>query len=291
MPLKDWLSTKGKYTKINPATEKRAVPDGIWSKCAHCNEIIFQKELIRNLWVCSKCGHHYRISSPERIKSIIDEGTFIEHDINLISTDPLNFKANKPYLINLTEAQKKTGLSEAVITGLGKINGHEISLAVMDFNFIGGSMGSTVGEKIVRAIERAIEKDIPFVVIASSGGARMQEGIFSLLQMAKTSQAARRLHEAGLLFISVLTHPTTGGVLASFASLGDVLIAEPNALIGFTGPRVIEQTIRQKLPPDFQTAESNLKHGLIDMVVPRKDLKKVIKMTIEFFTKEDAAYG
>jgi acetyl-CoA carboxylase carboxyl transferase subunit beta len=257
---------------------KREIPEGLMSKCDKCGSIQYSKELEKNLKVCPSCGYHMRLNAMDRIKYTIDEGTFIEYDDDLISVDPLNFPG---YATKLEQQTLKSGLREAVVTGQGKIGGFETVVAVMSFDFFTGSMGSVVGEKITRAIEAAIEKSLPMIIFSTSGGARMQESILSLMQMAKTSSALARLSEAGGLYISVITDPTTGGVSASFAMLGDIIIAEPGAVLGFAGRIVIEQTIRQKLPEDFQTAEFNLQHGQIDLVVHRKELKSMLSKLLD----------
>jgi acetyl-CoA carboxylase carboxyl transferase subunit beta len=249
-------------------------------KCDNCKEIIFRKEVEKNFKVCPKCDYHFRISASERLPFLVDEGSFLEVEDGLSPKDFLSFK---DYKDKLRGSRKKTGLKDALISGEARIGGTPVSLVVMDFSFMGGSMGSVVGERIARAVERAIEKRTPFVSVASSGGARMQEGILSLMQMAKTSAAVARLGEAGLPFISILTDPTFGGVTASFAMLGDIIIAEPKSLIGFAGPRVIERTIKQQLPSGFQRAEFLLEHGMIDMIVPRKDMRAAVGKILEFF--------
>lgn len=268
------------------ANEKKGIPEGIWSKCAVCNEIIYQKEFLKNYKVCPKCNFHYQLSAYERIDSLLDIGTFVETDRSLTSKNPLNFTANKSYDESLAQSMERTSLFEAVVTGEGRLGGRKVVLAVMDFQFIGGSMGSVVGEKVTRAIERAAEKKLPLIIVAASGGARMQEGMFSLMQMAKTSAAVNKLSQNKIPYISILTHPTTGGVTASFATLADVIIAEPGALIGFTGPRVIEQTIKQKLPEGFQTAEFLLEHGMVDMVVERKKIRDEIGKLFDLLMPE-----
>jgi acetyl-CoA carboxylase carboxyl transferase subunit beta len=260
--------------------KKVKIPEGLWVKCDNCKEIIYRKEVEKNFKVCPKCDYHFRISASERLPYLVDEGSFLEVEDGLSPKDFLNFK---DYKDKLKSNRKKTGLKDALISGEAKIGGKPVSIVVMDFNFMGGSMGSVVGEKIARAVERAIEKKVPFVSVASSGGARMQEGILSLMQMAKTSAAAARLGEAGLPFISVLTDPTFGGVTASFAMLGDIILAEPKSLIGFAGPRVIEQTIKQQLPAGFQRAEFLLEHGMIDMIVPRKEMRATLGKMLDFF--------
>jgi acetyl-CoA carboxylase carboxyl transferase subunit beta len=263
---------------------KKELPDGIWVKCDACGEIIYRKELEKHLWVCSKCDHHFRIRSKDYINLVLDNGELEEYDSGLQSTDPLEFKDSKRYPDRTHSSQKKTALKDAVVAGIGKINERQISLAVMDFGFIGGSMGSVVGEKVARAIERSLEKKIPLVIISCSGGARMQEGILSLMQMAKTSALLAKLYDQNIPYLSVLTNPTTAGVMASYASLGDVIIAEPKALLGFAGPRVIQQTIKQDLPPGFQSSEFFLEHGFLDLITHRKDLKKNISLILEYLS-------
>lgn len=267
-----------------PSTKKVDIPHGLWIKCPDCGEVIFKKRFIENLKVCPKCNYHFRLTAHERLDMLLDRGSFVEFDASLSPLDPLEFKAHKSYKDKIKEDQKKTGLLEAAITGEGKIGGHRLIIGLTDANFIMGSMGSVVGEKITRAAEKALEMKLPFITVSGSGGgARMYEGMLSLIQMAKTSAVLSRLHLAGLLYISIMTDPTMGGVTASFASLGDIIMAEPKALIGFAGPRVIEQTIRQRLPEGFQRAEFMLKHGQVDMVVHRKDLVETLKKILEFF--------
>lgn len=273
-----------KKTKESKAQKKVKIPEGLWIKCDSCKEIVYKKEIDKNLQVCPKCNYHFRISAKERIKLIVDEGSFTEMDSDIIPGDPLNFKDSVSYKDRIEENKKKSDLQEAVITGEAVIDGNPAVIAVMDFSFMGGSMGSVVGEKIARASETALEKKVAFISIASSGGARMQEGIFSLMQMAKVSAAVGRLKDNGIPFISVLADPTFGGVAASFAMLGDVIIAEPKSLIGFAGQRVIEQTIKQQLPENFQRAEFLLEHGLIDMVVPREEMKATLAKIIRLLS-------
>lgn len=263
-------------TKEIKTGRKIKIPEGLWVKCDGCKEIVYKKEIDRNLKVCPKCNHHFRISAQERLKLLVDKGSFIELDEDLISGDPLNFEDTISYKDRIKENQKKSGLKEAVISGDALIKGYPVNLVIMDFSFMGGSMGSVVGEKVTRAVERSLEKKRPLITVSSSGGARMQEGIFSLMQMAKVSAAIGRLRDSGVLYISILCDPTFGGVTASFAMLGDIIIAEPKSLIGFAGPRVIEQTIKQPLPENFQRADFLLEHGLIDIVVERKDLKETL---------------
>lgn len=263
--------------------EKRIkTPEGMWIKCDACLEIIYKPEVERNLNVCPKCNYHFRIPALERIRSVVDEGTFQEFGEDLESVDMLGFADTKKYPDRLKEAKKKTSRKEAVITGTARINGIEVLLAVLDFEFLGGSMGCVVGEKIAMAGEQALELGRPLIIFSASGGARMQEGTLSLMQMAKTSAALARLSDAKLPFISVMTDPTTGGVAASFAMLGDIIISEPRALIGFAGPRVIEQTIKQKLPEGFQRAEFLLEHGMVDMIVERTKLKPTLTQILRF---------
>lgn len=273
-----------KKTKEIRTDKKGKIPEGLWVKCDGCKEIVYKKEIEKNLMVCPKCNYHFRISSRERLKLLVDEGSFVEADENLVSIDPLHFKDSISYKERLRENQKKTGLKEAVISGDASIKGYPVSLVIMDFSFMGGSMGSVVGEKVARAAERALEKKQPFVAVSSSGGARMQEGIFSLMQMAKCSAAIGKLKDNGILYISVLCDPTFGGVTASFATLGDIIIGEPKSLIGFAGPRVIEQTIKQPLPDDFQRADFLLDHGLIDMVLERKTLRETLAKLFELLS-------
>lgn len=267
-------------------TKKVQMPEGIWTKCKNCHEIIYTKEIERNLNVCPKCDYHFRISARERIELVLDTGSFAEMDANIVSTDFLDFKDSKKYKDRIKAALKKGGGGDAVICGEGTIDGLPVVVSVFDFGFMGGSMGSVVGEKITRAIEKGLEKRAPVLVFSSSGGARMQESILSLMQMAKTSAALAKLKAAGIPFVSVLTDPTTGGVTASFAMLGDVNIAEPRALIGFAGPRVIEQTIRQKLPEGFQRSEYLLEHGMVDMIVRRQEMKQRLSQVLHIFTKK-----
>ncbi len=260
--------------KLTASTKKKKnIPEGLWTKCPVSDEIVFTKDLEANLMVVPKSGYHFPIGSRERIQSMVDDGTFEEFDAGVKSTDPLKFVDSAAYPDRIKKYEKESGLPEAVICGTGKLNGIAVSLAVMDFRFCGGAMGAAVGEKITRAIERATKKKIPCIIVSASAGARMQEGIFSLMQMAKTSAALGRLAEAKLPFISILTYPTTGGVSASFATLGDVILAEPGALIGFAGARVIKETTKQTLPAGFQTAEFLLKHGLLDQIVGRLEMK------------------
>ncbi|HKQ97653.1 MAG TPA: acetyl-CoA carboxylase, carboxyltransferase subunit beta [Candidatus Polarisedimenticolia bacterium] len=272
-----------KIRKPKQAVEHKRiqVPEGLWVKCNSCKEIIYKKEVLRNANVCPKCGYHFRISARERLASLFDEGRYQEVDTDIYSVDPLKFKDAKPYKDRLREYREKTGLNDAVINARGSLGGVPVMFSVMEYGFMGGSMGSAVGEKVTRAIERAIEEKIPLVVISCSGGARMQEGALSLMQMAKISAALGKLHEARLPFVSILTDPTTGGVTASYAMLGDLNIAEPKALIGFAGPRVIEQTIREKLPEGFQRAEFLVEHGMLDFIVERRRMREMLAQCLK----------
>ncbi len=263
---------------------KVVLPEGLWIKCDSCKEIIYRAEVERAGRVCPKCRYAFRIGARDRIALLADAGTFEEQDATLVSGDPLGFKDTKRYRDRVKAAREKTRLGDAVVTGLVRIGGHPAVLAAFDFTFLGGSMGSVVGEKLARAIELAIAKHVPVVIVSASGGARMQEGILSLMQMAKTAAALERLAAAGLPYVSVLTDPTTGGVTASFAMLGDVIVAEPRALIGFAGPRVIAETIRQPLPEGFQRSEFLLEHGQIDLIVERYQLKETLARLLAFFT-------
>ena len=279
MGIKEWLQSKKEQKNMARPNTSSMIDDEVgklWTKCYNCGANLPAKEVEENMHVCPKCGYHFRINATERIKQVMDIMSFREIDAGLGSVDPLNFKDLKPYKSRQKDAQSKTKLNDAIITGIGKINGEQAAVGIMEFAFMGGSMGSVVGEKIARLIETAIEKKLPVVIFTSSGGARMQEGIFSLMQMAKTSCAVAKLNESKLLYITVLTEPTFGGVTASFGTLGDIIIAEQGARMGFAGRRVIEQTIRQKLPPDFQTAEYFLKHGQVDMICSRDNLKETI---------------
>lgn len=271
---------KKKYVTLTSKSKLTVdvVDDNKWKKCNRCNEIIYNEDLKNNLNICPKCGNYFRLTAFERIELLIDKGTFLEEDITLSSKNILNFPG---YDEKIEIAREKSRMVDGVISGIGKMNGMEVSIAAMDFSFMGGSMGSVVGEKVTRALERGLERKIPVIVVSSSGGARMQEGILSLMQMAKTSGTIKRLNEAGIPFISVPVDPTTGGVTASFAMLGDVIVTEPDALIAFAGPRVIEQTVNQKLPKGFQRAEFLLEHGMIDVISERKDLKTTIYRIIE----------
>lgn len=271
---------KPKYVTVMPRqAEKREIPEGLWTKCPDCSELLYNKELERNLHVCNKCGHHFRMGAMERLNMLTDSGSFKPYE-ELEAKDPLGFVSYKEKLL---KSRAKSKLKDAIITGEATIEGYPAVIGVMDYNFMLGSMGSVVGEQVARAVERAIEKRLPLVIVcASGGGARMQEGMLSLMQMAKTSAALARLDEAGLFYLSILTDATMAGVLASFASLGDIILAEPGAMIGFAGPRVIEQTIREKLPAGSHTAEFAFQHGLVDRIVQRKDLKATVGKLLAF---------
>lgn len=261
---------------IAPDTQKKDLPDGLWEKCPSCSEIIHKKQLEINLWTCLKCDHHFRIGSVEYIRILLDKGSFKEMDRKMRAADPLEFKDTKKYSDRISDTIKKLDLYDAVRTGTGKIEGREVALGCMDFQFIGGSMGAVVGEKLARLIDKAYKNKAPLVIISKSGGARMMEAAYSLMQMAKTSSRLARLADAGVPYVSVLTDPTTGGTTASYAMLGDVHIAEPKALIGFAGPRVIKQTIGRDLPPGFQTSEFLMEHGFVDLITHRKELRSTI---------------
>jgi acetyl-CoA carboxylase carboxyl transferase subunit beta len=280
--------------KDEPGSErpkKVQIAEGLWAKCDSCKEIVYRAEVDRAGRVCPKCGYPFRISARERIASLADDGSFEEREAGLRSRDPLGFKDTKKYTDRLKAARTKTGLEEAVVTGLCRIGGHPVALAVFEFSFLGGSMGSVVGEKLTRTIELAIQKRLPMLIVAASGGARMQEGILSLMQMAKTSAALGRLAAERLPYISLLTDPTTGGVTASFAMLGDIILAEPRALIGFAGPRVIAETIRQPLPEGFQRSEFLLEHGQLDMVVERREIRDTLRRILVFFASRGPSTG
>ncbi len=272
------------FRRKEEGERKIKIPEGMWIKCDACLEIIYKPEVERNLNVCPKCNYHFRIPAMERIRAIADEGTFREFGEDLESVDMLSFTDTKKYTDRLKETKKKTGRKEAVITGHAKINGIDAVMCVLDFEFLGGSMGCVVGEKIAGAAEAALEQSRPLIVFSASGGARMQEGVLSLMQMAKTSASLARLSDRKIPLLSVLTDPTTGGVAASFAMIGDIIISEPGALIGFAGPRVIEQTIKQKLPEGFQRAEFLLDHGMIDIIVERTRLKATLTQILRFLT-------
>ncbi|HHX26391.1 MAG TPA: acetyl-CoA carboxylase carboxyltransferase subunit beta [Firmicutes bacterium] len=271
--LKGIFQGKQKFVTVKAGTVREEAPEGLWTKCGQCGGILYKKELTSNLGLCGDCGFHFRLSARERMAITLDEDSFVEYDEELLTVDPLGFPG---YDIKVEAAKQATGLDEAIITGKGSIDGYPVLAGFMDFSFVGASMGSVVGEKVTRLFERAARQRVPVIVFCASGGARMQEGMFSLMQMAKTAAACAKLSGTRTLYISVLTNPTTAGVFASFGSLGDIIIAEPGALVGFTGQRVIEETIRQKLPPGFQTSEFALEHGLIDMIVDRRNMRKTL---------------
>jgi acetyl-CoA carboxylase carboxyl transferase subunit beta len=273
---------KEKTPKLPAGDRKFTIPEGLWVKCDNCKEIIYKKEVARNANVCPKCNYHFRISARERLDTMYDDGRYLEFDTEIAPVDALGFVDTKPYAARLESYQKETGLKDALVASEGLMGAMPVIIAAMEYGFMGGSMGSVVGEKITRAAERAYDTGCPLIVISCSGGARMQEGALSLMQMAKISAALARLDEKGIPYISVLTDPTTGGVTASFAMLGDVIIAEPKALIGFAGPRVIEQTIRQKLPVGFQRSEFLLEHGMIDILVDRAQLRDTVIQCLQF---------
>lgn len=277
------LFGKPKYTIVR--VKKKEIPEGLWTKCEECSTALYNKTLDENFRVCPKCGYHFTLGAYERIDTLIDKDTFVEYDKDMVSVDPLEFRGPKTYKEKLTQDQESTGLKDAVITGEGKLDKKDTVIAVTDSRFIMGSMGSVVGEKITRAIEAATKKKIPVIIVSGSGGgARMYEGMFSLMQMAKTCAALTLHRRASLPYISILTNPTMAGIMASFAGVGDIIIAEPKALIGFTGPRVIEQTIRQKLPVGFQRSEFLLEHGLIDMIIERKNMKSDLSKLLDYLS-------
>ncbi len=282
--VKKWYE-RDDNNRIPGKVQSKKIVQGLWTKCPQCGAMVYNEDLQQNYYVCPSCKHHFLLNAYERINILLDKNSFQEIDRNIMSSDPLGFSdTHITYQEKINQTIKKSKLNEAVITGTGKINKKKVCIAVLDFKFFGGSMGSVVGEKITRLIEKAIFIKAPVIIVSSSGGARMQEGIFSLMQMAKTSSALGLLSKKNIPYISILTHPTTGGVTASFAMLGDVIIAEPNALIGFAGPRVIEQTIKQKLPRGFQRSEFLLEHGLIDMVIPRNELKNTTGQLLNYMS-------
>jgi acetyl-CoA carboxylase carboxyl transferase subunit beta len=281
MSLFDWFANRRKTGPISKERQEREIADGLWTKCEACGVLTYTKDLRANQMVCLECNHHMRVFSDERIRQLTDPGSWLSISDELRPTDPLKFRDRKSYSDRLREMQEKTGLIDAVQTGLAQLEGLPIALGVMDFRFMGGSMGSVVGEKLTRLAERATRERLPLIIVCASGGARMQEGMLSLMQMAKISGALERHREARLLYIPVLTHPTTGGVTASFAMLGDIILAEPKATIGFAGRRVVEQTLREKLPDDFQTAEYLVGHGFVDAIVPRTQLKRTLAQLIQ----------
>jgi acetyl-CoA carboxylase carboxyl transferase subunit beta len=281
-------SGKSKYSTLRisrqPGAKKKDFPEGLWLKCKKCSRTLFKKQLEENMNVCPHCNFHSPMTAPERIQSLTDEGSFVEMDANLESVDPLKFTDSKPYVDRLVQYKGKTGMNEAVVCGTATLDERKLALGVMDFRFLGASMGSVVGEKITRLFEKAREIKAPAVMVTASGGARMQEGILSLMQMPKTCAALERLAEAGLPYIVILTNPTYGGVTASYAALGDLILAEPGAMIGFAGPRVIQETTNSKLPEGFQTAEFLVEKGLIDRVIDRKNLRKELSLCLEYFS-------
>ena len=280
MSLFDWFANRKKTGLVSPDGKEREIADGLWTKCERCDALTYTKDLKANQQVCPDCGYHHRIFSPARIEQLIDADTWQPLDTDIAPEDPLRFRDRKTYADRIRDTQAKTKLIDGAQTGIGKINGEPAALGVMDFRFMGGSMGSVVGEKLTRLIERATADQIPVFIVCSSGGARMQEGLLSLMQMAKISAALERHRASRLLYIPILTHPTTGGVTASFAMLGDIILAEPEATIGFAGRRVVEQTVREKLPDGFQTSEYLLQHGFVDKIVPRTQLKQTLAQLI-----------
>ncbi|WP_071517604.1 acetyl-CoA carboxylase, carboxyltransferase subunit beta [Geitlerinema sp. PCC 9228] len=276
MSIFDWFANRRKSAPISQQRQEREIADGLWTKCPACGVLTYTKDLRNNLQVCAECNHHMLVPSHERIQQLIDANSWVPLDEHLKPTDPLYFRDRKTYSDRLNEYQEKTQLADAVQTGWGRLENIPVALGVMEFRFLGGSMGSVVGERLTRLVERATQEGLPLIIVCASGGARMQEGMLSLMQMAKISGALQQHRQAGCLYIPILTHPTTGGVTASFAMLGDIILAEPKATIGFAGRRVIEQTIRQKLPDNFQTAEDLLEHGFVDSIVPRTQLKKTL---------------
>ncbi len=274
--LLDWFADRRKSAPAVRPIQDTEEGDGLWSKCPTCSQVVYRKDLLANASVCAGCGHHHRIDSQERLRLILDPGSFVPMDEHLAPGDPLAFRDRRAYSDRLRDSQRQTGLRDAVVCGQGRIDGLPLAIGVMEFRFMGGSMGSVVGEKLTRLIEAATASGWPVLIVCASGGARMQEGMLSLMQMAKISAALERHRQARLLYLPLLTHPTTGGVTASFAMLGDLILAEPKALIGFAGRRVIEQTLREKLPDDFQTAEYLLDHGFVDVIVPRPKLRETL---------------
>ena len=289
MSLFDWFANRRKTGLISEDRHEREIADGLWKKCERCDELIYTKDLKANQQVCPECGFHHRVFSAERIEQIVDEGSWAPINTQISPEDPLKFRDRKAYSDRIRDYQAKTKLADGVQTGTGEIEGEPAALGAMDFRFMGGSMGSVVGEKLTRMIERGTADRLPVIIVCASGGARMQEGMLSLMQMAKISAALERHREARLLYVPILTHPTTGGVTASFAMLGDIILAEPEATIGFAGRRVVEQTVREKLPDDFQTAEYLLKHGFVDKIVPRPQLKQMLAQLIRLHQPASAA--
>jgi acetyl-CoA carboxylase carboxyl transferase subunit beta len=278
------LFSRRKYTSIS--VRKKDLPGGLWVKCQHCAEIVYKQEIDSRHGVCPDCDYHFPIRWNERVEITVDEGSFAEWDADLVSADPLSFTCQSSYLVKLEENRKKSGMKEAIICGQAKINSFDVALGIMDFSFFAGSMGSVVGEKVTRLLERGTAEKMPVIIFVATGGARMQEGMFSLMQMAKTSAAVARHAEKKLPYIVVLTHPSTAGVMASYGTLGDIIIAEPFALIGFAGPRVIKETIREDVPKGFQRSEFVLRHGLIDMITHRKDMKKTLGLLLGYMDKK-----
>ncbi len=277
------LFGKPRYSAVK--VKKVQIPSGRWMKCTNCREIIDAKAFQNAFKACPKCKFHYKMTAWERVETLLDDGSFEEMDSGMLPQDPLAFVDSRKYTERHEQARKKSQLNEAIVTGMGSVAKHRVGFGAMDFNYIGGSMGSVVGEKVTRLVERCLDERCVLIIVTSSGGARMMESTYSLMQMAKTSGALARFHQAGLFYLAILTNPTTGGVTASFASLGDIIIAEPGALIGFAGPRVIEQTIRQELPQGFQRSEFLLEHGMIDMIVPRKELRTKLEELVTFFSE------
>lgn len=284
MPISDWFKAREqrRYTTPTSPGPSSDVPDGVWMRCEGCKKTLYMGDLERSMMVCPSCGKHHDLNADERLHMLVDEDSFEEVDAHYRSGDPLAFTSGKAYADQVASAMERTGLPEALVSGTATVEGHPVVIGIMDFRFIGASMGSVVGEKVTRAFELALETKRPLVLVTSSGGARMQEGMLSLMQMAKTSAAAARLQAAGIPYIAILTNPTMGGVTASFAMLGDVMVAEPGALIGFAGPRLVEQTIRKSLPKGFQTAENLLAHGMVDMVVDRRELRETIATLLSY---------
>ncbi len=287
MSLFDWFANRKKTGLVSEGRHEREIADGLWTKCERCDVLTYTKDLGANQKVCPECGHHHRIFSGDRIEQLIDAGTWAPINTQIAPKDPLKFRDRKAYADRIRDTQAKTKLIDGVQTGIGHINGEPAALGVMDFRFMGGSMGSVVGEKLTRLIERGTADQLPVFIVCASGGARMQEGMLSLMQMAKISAALERHREARLLYIPILTHPTTGGVTASFAMLGDIILAEPEATIGFAGRRVVEQTVREKLPEGFQTSEYLLRHGFVDKIVPRTELKQTLWQLIRLHQPVD----
>lgn len=286
MSLRDWFAERKRARElVDPERLRREMPDGLWTQCSSCRQAIYNKDLEANLLVCPRCDHHFRVGARQRIEQLADAGSFSEQFTEIYSSDPLSFSDGKPYAARIKDAYNRFGPGDAIITGAARVEGQDVQLAVMDFAFMGGSMGSVVGEKVARSVEAAMEARRPLVIVTASGGARMQEGTLSLMQMAKTSAVLARFHDNGNLFVSILADPTTGGVSASFAMLADLLIAEPGANIGFAGRRVIEQTIRQKTPPEFQTAEWLMKYGNIDMIVHRAKLRGALSQLLRMHSR------